>query len=70
MTPLNARIAERLRLHRNAQTMSRETLAALSKVSLRTICRVEDGADCHVSTLHRLAGGLGLTLTDLVKDPE
>lgn len=69
-TPVAQLVGRRVRAVRNNQGLSRETLSALSKVSLRTICRVEAGQDCHVTTLHGIASGLGVAVAELMREPE
>jgi transcriptional regulator with XRE-family HTH domain len=62
---LAVRTGKRIRAHRLDQGLTYEALAATANVSMRTLCRVEDGEDCRLSTLHAVAQALGLTFTHL-----
>lgn len=61
------RLAERLKALRAIADLSQEALAAKSSVSLRTVCRLEAGAErVNRSTLALLAQALGVTVDELV----
>ncbi|KRL26130.1 DNA-binding protein [Limosilactobacillus frumenti DSM 13145] len=50
---------------RLAKHLSQEQLAEKSKVSVRTIQRLEAGEDASISTLNLVAGALGVEVGDL-----
>ena len=50
---------------RLAKHLSQEQLAEKSKVSVRTIQRLEAGEDASISTLNRVASSLGVKVGDL-----
>lgn len=50
---------------RLAKHLSQEQLAEKSKVSVRTIQRLEAGEDASISTLNLVAGSLGVKVGDL-----
>ena len=51
--------------------LSQRALAEKSKMSQTYLCNVETGkADPSLSTLKRLADALGVTVSDLVKEPQ
>lgn len=50
---------------RLAKHLSQEQLAEKSKVSVRTIQRLEAGEDTSISTLNLVAGSLGVKVGDL-----
>ncbi|MFR0495031.1 helix-turn-helix domain-containing protein, partial [Limosilactobacillus reuteri] len=59
---LTFREIKQLRL---AKHLSQEQLAEKSKVSVRTIQRLEAGEDASISTLNLVAGSLGVKVGDL-----
>jgi transcriptional regulator with XRE-family HTH domain len=64
-------LAEAVRRFRNARAWTLDELAARSGVSRRLVIQIEQGeANPSIGTLLRLAGALGVTLTDLVSDQQ
>jgi transcriptional regulator with XRE-family HTH domain len=62
-------LAEAVRRFRAARAWTLDELAARSGVSRRLVVQIEQGeANPSISTLLRLAGALGVTLTELVND--
>ena len=59
---MTCREIKQLRL---AKHLSQEQLAEKSKVSVRTIQRLEAGEDASISTLNLVAGSLGVKVGDL-----
>ena len=56
---------------RAKRKLSQRALADKAKMSQTYLCNVETGkADPSLSTLKRLAEALGVTVSDLVKDPQ
>ncbi|WP_198133764.1 helix-turn-helix domain-containing protein [Roseobacter sp. GAI101] len=57
-------------MHRLAARLSQSALAEASGISRRMIVAVETGdANISLSSLDKLAAALGLTFTDLIRDP-
>ncbi|MEW6213321.1 MAG: helix-turn-helix transcriptional regulator [Acidobacteriota bacterium] len=48
---------------RQSKGLSQEELAKKSKTSRPSICDLESGADCRVSTLHKVADALGVPVS-------
>ena len=65
-------IGGRVRTARKAAGLSQEGLARLADVSLNVVSRLERGgiADPHVSTLGRIADGLGVSVGELLDSPK
>jgi transcriptional regulator with XRE-family HTH domain len=60
-----------LKLFREHKGLSQRALAAKAKMSQTYLCNVETGkADPSLSTLKRLAKALGITVSELVKEPK
>lgn len=56
---------------RERKGLSQRALAAKAKMSQTYLCNVENGkADPSLSTLKRLAEALGITVSELVKEPK
>jgi transcriptional regulator with XRE-family HTH domain len=59
----------RVKHFRERQELSLRALAGRAGMSYTYLCNVENGkADPSLSTLKRLAGALGITVSDLVTD--
>lgn len=58
-------IENKIKKLRLAQSISQEQLAEKAQVSVRTIQRLEAGADASISTLNLVAGALGVEVGDL-----
>jgi transcriptional regulator with XRE-family HTH domain len=68
MKPIETRLGDRIRLLRESKGWLQRELAKAAGVPLRTIGRIERGeVDVRLSTLARIAHGLGVTLTDLLQ---
>ncbi len=63
-------IGKRVRAAREAREMTQEELARRAGVPLNRVGRIETGVvtDPHYSTLFRLAGGLGLSMGELLEE--
>jgi transcriptional regulator with XRE-family HTH domain len=61
-------IGDRIRTARKAANLTQEELARLAEVNLNVITRLERGAsrDPHISTLHRIAHALGVSVDELL----
>jgi transcriptional regulator with XRE-family HTH domain len=60
-----------LKLFRERKGLSQRALAAKAKMSQTYLCNVETGkADPSLSTLKRLSKALGITVSELVKEPK
>jgi len=63
------RLAERVRKLRDAQVMTQEDLASVSKVGRATVARIEAATvDARASTIRKLAGALGVEPVELIDD--
>ncbi len=63
------RLAERVRKLRDAQVMTQEDLARVSKVGRATVARIEAATvDARASTIRKLAGALGVEPVELIDD--
>ncbi len=63
------RLAERVRKLRDAQVMTQEDLASVSKVGRATVARIEAATvDARASTIRKLAGALGVEPVELIED--
>lgn len=63
------RLAERVRKLRDAQVMTQEDLASVSKVGRATVARIEAATvDARASTIRKLAGALGVKPVELIDD--
>jgi transcriptional regulator with XRE-family HTH domain len=64
-------IGSRVRTSRKAENLSQEGLARRADVSLNVVSRLERGeiADPHISTLTRIADGLGVAVSTLLEEP-
>lgn len=66
-----AEIASRVRAQRAQRRWTLDELAARSTISRRLLVQIEQAeANPSLATLLKLAAGLGVTLTDLVSEPE
>jgi transcriptional regulator with XRE-family HTH domain len=63
-------VGTRIRSERLERGLRVEDLASASNVAGRTITRVEAGYDAQLSTLRRIANGLGMSLVDLLVDDQ
>jgi transcriptional regulator with XRE-family HTH domain len=63
-------IGKRIRAERKAAGLSQEQLARRSDVPLNRVARIETGVvvDPHISTLHRIASGLDMTVSELLQE--
>ena len=63
-------VGQRARRMRDAQRLSQRGLARIAGVSHRSVNRVEAGRVVLVATLWQLAGALGVSLAELVAEPD
>jgi len=65
-----APLKEKLKTERRRAALTQEELANKAGVGIATIARIETGdiTEPRVSTLHKLAGALGLEPRDLLED--
>lgn len=69
MSDIIMRFGKRVKFYRMKQKLSQEKLAELSGLHTTYIGQVERGEkNCTLETAEKIAGGLGVPLTDLIAD--
>jgi transcriptional regulator with XRE-family HTH domain len=60
------RVADRVRVLRQARNLTQQTLASHAGLALRTVANLEAGQDVSLDTLRKLAAVLEVTVAELV----
>jgi transcriptional regulator with XRE-family HTH domain len=66
----NLTIGPNVRQAREALGLKQQVVAVRADVALRTLQRIEQGEDCNVSTLAKIAEVLGVPVASLLSDVE